>query len=121
MKFIIYQAAMSLNNYIHLHWGQKKNIKNKWMADIHYEIAMQKVKKKKFKKPVEISYTLNFMDKRRRDLDNFGFTAHKFTCDALVGMGILTDDNTKVIKALHFKKGNKNLNSIEVEIYETKN
>lgn len=120
MKFIIHQKAPSVNTYFHMHWAKKKSIKEQWISDVSYELIVQRLAKTKFKKPVEIFYTLNFKDKRKRDLDNFGFTAHKFTCDALVNLGVLPEDNTNVVKALHFKRGNLKTNCVKVEIKESK-
>jgi Holliday junction resolvase RusA-like endonuclease len=54
----------------------------------------------------KVSLTLEFFfpDKRRRDPDNYGFSA-KFLLDGLVKAGVLTDDSFDEVVELRIVKG----------------
>ena len=111
----VYEFPPTLNELNNIHYRVRAKRKEYWSKLIEKECAAQKIK------PVaKVSVTFEFYlpDKRRRDLDNFGFAA-KFILDGLVNAGILTDDSYKEVSELHFLVGGiANPKSINIHLHE---
>jgi Holliday junction resolvase RusA-like endonuclease len=72
------------------------------------------------KPPLIFIYTLYPESNRRMDVSNVCSVVDKFTCDALTELGIITDDNHKIIPAINYRFGkvDKENPRVELEIEE---
>lgn len=103
----------NLNNYRNAHFRVLDKTK-KWFTEWFFS---QKIKVKKFKKPVEIKYYVS--PKKRSDLMNVGSVVDKFMEDALVKRGILEDDNCQWVKKVSFEfMGYSKYGNVDMEIKE---
>src|SRR5690348_10095518 len=90
----------TLNELNNMHFMVRAKLKEKW------ETIVSKACEAHDTQPMGmVSITLEFCfgDKRRRDPDNYAFSA-KFLFDGLVKAGILTDDSFKEIVELRIVK-----------------
>lgn len=100
-SFTVYEFPPTLNQLNLLHHMQRARLKEQWekiVKDACLIHGIQPVKR------VSITLEFWFPDKRRRDLDNYAF-AFKFIQDALVKVGILTDDSAEEVIELRVVKG----------------
>ena len=88
------QVYPSLNKWMRVHWRERARINNDW----HW-LILKAAQKACCGKPnyanAKVSIVLTFPVIRRRDNDNY---TPKFVMDALVGAGILQDDNAKQVQ-----------------------
>ena len=94
ISFTINTLPTSRNQLDSKHWTVRGNAKRAWEAEVIY--AAKQAKLKPIKGRVDVSIVYHFADNRRHDPhDNY---SHKGTFDALVKLGILEDDNYKIIR-----------------------
>ena len=83
------------------HWGAKKIIFDEWKEIVHWAVYQTPNKPKlPFKQKVELSFLIEYKDKRNRDVDNLTL---KPIIDGLVSSGVLEDDSVKFVDTLHIK------------------
>lgn len=116
-KFEIDKRLMGLNEYIRINRENKyagNAIKQREQADIQLYIIKQ-LGHIKIDKPV-IGHFTWIEENKRRDLDNICF-AKKFILDALVEVGVLKDDNRKIVTNFtdSFEYANKSKVIVELE------
>lgn len=97
----VYEFPPTLNELNNLHYRVRAKKKEYWEKLIEKECRAQNIKPMG---KVSATFEFYFPDKRRRDLDNFGFAA-KFVLDGLVNAGILTDDSYNEVAELRFVAG----------------
>lgn len=91
----------TLNELNNLHFRSRAKKKEYWEALIEKECLAQHIKPMG---RVSATFEFYFPDKRRRDLDNYGFAA-KFCLDGLVNAGVLKDDSYNEVAELRIIKG----------------
>ncbi len=69
----------------------------KFKADLERDISVYLAKLPHFEKPIKIHF-LWIEENKRRDLDGISF-GKKFILDAMVKVGVLTDDNRRYVTA----------------------
>ena len=92
---------LNLNQYNKWYFQEKNQIKKLFKVKVAKAIRALK----KVTKPCKITYVIYFYNKRLFDIDNVGCVLTKFNNDALVELGILTDDNYTMIPELVYKFG----------------
>lgn len=119
MNFTIEGKLSGLNEYINacrtnVHKANKLKKDNQSMIKIAVLLARLKPVTKY---PVTLNITF-YEPNMKRDVDNVGFGA-KFILDALVGLGILENDNQSHVSGISYEvKCDRENPRIEVEIYE---
>jgi len=96
------------------HWGLKKKIFDDWKEIVHW--AVYQVPNKPdlpFKKKVELSFLVEYKDKRRRDVDGICL---KPIIDSLVDSGVLKDDSVKFVDSLHIRLVSGTQDKITIDI-----
>ena len=104
-KFIL-----NLNNYRNAHYRVLSIAKKTYSDDLVEMIKNLFIKEKwddipRFDNPVDLEYVYYAKSNRRVDVSNPCSIIDKFTCDALVRVGILEDDSSKQIKKVIYKYG----------------
>lgn len=79
---------LNLNNYRNAHFQVLNKAKKVYVGEVQNAIMVWS----KFSKSVELIYILYQPTNRRVDISNPLSVIDKFTCDALVELGILQDD-----------------------------
>lgn len=79
----------SLNTYMRMHYHPRNDLHGAWYHDIAVLVAEQKIPPLQH---ADVSITLYFPTKRRRDQDNYMCTAYKLLLDALKRT-VLPDDS----------------------------
>ena len=99
--FRVFDFPPTLNELNNLHYRVRAKKKEEWS-----KIVYKAVKEFDIKVVIKVVVTFEFYfpDKRRRDPDNYAFSA-KFILDGLVDAGILPDDSFDEIVELRFVKG----------------
>lgn len=97
----VYEFPPTLNELNNLHYRVRAKKKTYWEDLIQKECLVQRIKPMG---RISATFEFYFPDKRRRDLDNYGFAA-KFCLDGLVKAGVLTDDSCDEVSELRFVKG----------------
>lgn len=91
---------LNLNNYNKWYFQDKNKLKKKFKIQI-----IETVRQLKKVDKCHISYEIFYPTKREFDLDNVGSILSKFTHDVLTEVGIIEDDNYKIVEQLSFKFG----------------
>ena len=104
-KFIL-----NLNNYRNAHYRVLSIAKKTYSDDLVEMIKNLFIKEKwddipRFDNPVDLEYVYYAKSNRRVDVSNPCSIIDKFTCDALVRVGILEDDSSKQIKSINYVYG----------------
>ena len=104
-KFIL-----NLNNYRNAHYRVLSIAKKTYSDDLVEMIKNLFIKEKwddipRFDNPVDLEYVYYAKSNRRVDVSNPCSIIDKFTCDALVRVGILEDDSSKQIKSITYVYG----------------
>ena len=104
-KFIL-----NLNNYRNAHYRVLSIAKKTYSDDLVEMIKNLFIKEKwddipRFDNPVDLEYVYYAKSNRRVDVSNPCSIIDKFTCDALVRVGILEDDSSKQIKYITYVYG----------------
>ena len=111
----ITEKLYSLNEYRNAHYHKLNSLKLHWL-DIT-KMALIRYKIKPVSNPVEIYFTFQFVNNRRKDLDNYSATV-KFILDALVYCEIIPDDSIKFIKSIKLAYQIGDIEGVKVEIVE---
>ena len=98
-KFIL-----NLNNYRNAHY-RVLSIAKKTYSDDLVEMIEKWDDIPRFDNPVDLEYVYYAKSNRRVDVSNPCSIIDKFTCDALVRVGILEDDSSKQIKSITYVNG----------------
>ena len=98
-KFIL-----NLNNYRNAHY-RVLSIAKKTYSDDLVEMIEKWDDIPRFDNPVDLEYVYYAKSNRRVDVSNPCSIIDKFTCDALVRVGILEDDSSKQIKSITYVYG----------------
>ena len=98
-KFIL-----NLNNYRNAHY-RVLSIAKKTYSDDLVEMIEKWDDIPRFDNPVDLEYVYYAKSNRRVDVSNPWSFIDKFTCDALVRVGILEDDSSKQIKSITYVYG----------------
>ena len=98
-KFIL-----NLNNYRNAHY-RVLSIAKKTYSDDLVEMIEKWDDIPRFDNPVDLEYVYYAKSNRRLDVSNPCSIIDKFTCDALVRVGILEDDSSKQIKSITYVYG----------------
>ena len=85
----------SLNIWHHLHWAQRLRFQREWTEAIWALCNEPRVPPMD---KVHLSATIYFKENRRRDHDNFESTLKKMAQDALVKIGIISDDTSAYVE-----------------------
>jgi len=106
------ELLVSLNNFFPMHYIAKNNTKQ-----AYHKVVEDWASELPEFKTIQVSYTLYFNNKRKKDLDNYTFPMHKFLMDALVENGVIDDDNYEYVTAITTKFGGlREKNCVIVEI-----
>jgi|TARA_Y100000114_G_C11743652_1_gene320401 hypothetical protein len=98
-KFIL-----NLNNYRNAHYRVLSSAKKTYSDNLVEEIEKWN-DIPRFDNPVDLEYVYYAKSNRRVDVSNPCSIIDKFTCDALVRVGILEDDSSKQIKSITYVYG----------------
>ncbi len=98
-KFIL-----NLNNYRNAHYRVLSSAKKTYSDNLVEEIEKWDVKPS-YKNPVHLEYVYYAKSNRRVDVSNPCSIIDKFTCDALVRVGILEDDSSKQVESVAYLFG----------------
>lgn len=109
------EKLYSLNEYRNAHYFKLNALKLHWL-DIT-KMALIRYKIKPVSNPVEIYFTFQFVNNRRKDLDNYSATV-KFILDALVHCEVISDDSIKFIKSIKLAYQIGDIEGVKVEIVE---
>ena len=99
-----------------MHWAKRKRLHDKYQEDVAMILKAQEIHL--FKCPVKIFIDLCFKTKseHRRDFDNW---QPKWLLDSMVKLGILPDDNSKVVTAtdiIFIDKEPQNKTVVKIEV-----
>jgi Holliday junction resolvase RusA-like endonuclease len=111
---IINGKLISLNVYRNSHHFKLNKMKADWSELTKIAVLQQKIKPVK---SCDIIFTFNFIDKRRRDLDNYSATI-KFILDGLVSANVISDDNYEIVRSITILKGKVSKEFVKIEICE---
>ena len=102
----------SLNKLFNLHYRTRAKHKIDVEQEVWLECKSQKIKP--VKGSVSLNFIFTFKTNRKRDLDNY---PPKFQIDGLRKAGILSEDNSDVVKQIYtsFKQGKKELTEINIQ------
>lgn len=114
----IAQKLYSLNEYRNAHYFKLNALKLHWLEVT--KIALINYKIRQVENPVEVYFTFQFVNKRRKDLDNYSATV-KFILDALVHCDIILDDSINFIKAIKLDYKIGKVEGVSVQIVEVNN
>ena len=89
------KVSLNMNTYRNLHYQCNNKAKHNLMVAIKLNGSFAGQLPQP---PYQFIYTIYRKDKKRADLMNIGSIVDKFTSDALVTLGYLSDDNTDIIK-----------------------
>ena len=93
--------ALNLNVYRNAHHFVMNTAKTMWLDIVlHAHIEGGEVEP-----PYKFTYTVYPENKRKFDLGNVCPAIQKFTDDALIELGIISDDNYKVIPLIEYRFG----------------
>ena len=109
------EKLYSLNEYRNAHYFKLNTLKLHWLDMT--KIALIRYKIQPVSNPVEVYFTFQFVNNRRKDLDNYSATV-KFVLDALVYCEIIPDDSIKYIKAIKMDYQIEKVEGVKVEIVE---
>jgi hypothetical protein len=94
---------LNLNRYRNAHWTQLNKAKENYKEFIHNRIdESQKIDKDLH---LHVRYIIHKGDNKMYDVANFASVISKFTNDALVEAGLISDDNVNVIVSEHYEAG----------------
>lgn len=79
--------------------------------------ACNKFRVEAIRNPVEVYFTFQFLNYRRKDLDNFAATI-KFILDSLVLQEIIPDDSIKVVRLIQMDYQIGKVEGVKVTIAE---
>jgi len=96
------KVSLNMNTYRNMHHFSNNTAKRNFMVAIKLHGVFAGVLAKP---PFEFNYTIYRKNLRRSDIMNIGSVVDKFTADALVALGYITDDNTDIIKRVTFTDG----------------
>jgi Holliday junction resolvase RusA-like endonuclease len=120
LSLFLFEIPISLNKYLNLHWAEKSAYKKNY-ADLIWATFLT-VKPKGFKpfEKCEVILRYYFPTKAIHDFDNY---SGKVVFDGLKQAGILTDDNSKVVKKLTIEFYNNEIDKtqtpgLQIEINE---
>lgn len=99
--FRVFDFPPTLNELNNLHYRVRAKKKEEWSKIVYN--ACNEFDIKPVMKTI-ITLEFYFPDKRRRDPDNYSFSA-KFIFDGLVDAGILIDDSFKEVQELRIRQG----------------
>jgi hypothetical protein len=94
--------VMNINSYRNTHHIVLNDAK-KQMAE--YVISVLRDLEWRFKPPLRFTYTVFPGNGRKFDLANVLSVVQKFTDDALITAGLITDDNYKVVRSTNYRFG----------------
>jgi Holliday junction resolvase RusA-like endonuclease len=94
---------LNLNNFRNAHF--RKNASAKIVYKEEVEKILPLLPKTIVDSPLKFEYTLFPKTRRRTDISNPLSIIDKFTCDALVELGIIPDDNYNIIREVVYKFG----------------
>ena len=94
---------MNLNNYTQAskNTSYRNSLKKKYAELIKPFLKHLKP----VERPVKLIYTIYRHNNTKFDVGNVGAIVDKFTCDVLVDLGILQDDNYDFVKSVEYKWG----------------
>lgn len=111
----IAEKLYSLNEYRNAHYFKLNALKLHWLDMT--KMALIRYKIQPVLNPVEVYFTFQFVNNRRKDLDNYSATV-KFILDALVHCEIIPDDSIKFIKAVRLDYQLGKVEGVGIEIVE---
>lgn len=94
---------LNLNNYRNAHFQVLNKAKKMYVDEV--QVALCGARVTPFIGAVEIMYTLYQPTNRRVDISNPLSIIDKFTCDALVELGVLPDDNSGNVPKVTYQWG----------------
>jgi Holliday junction resolvase RusA-like endonuclease len=108
----------NLNNYRNTHYITLNKVKQIYKE--YVQAAWYMENEDMPKPPLILIYTVYPATNRIFDIANVCTVIDKFTCDALVELGVITDDNHKVVAAVNYRIGkvDKENPRVELEIEE---
>ncbi len=101
---------LNMNTTRNMHYHVLNKVKELFKAHVEHEVmAFRKQWGDRYvlnpKSRMEFHYTIFPESNRAMDVMNPGSVIDKFTCDALVQLGVIKDDNHKIISEFHFSFG----------------
>ncbi len=89
------QIVPSLNEYLHLHWAVKSKVKETFLEE--FILVLRHARVPKHNENVKLRAIIYFLERRRRDMSNYGSVLYKFVADGLVREGVIPDDTAKYV------------------------
>ena len=107
---------INLNNYHTWHHSQRNKLKQAYseLAKEKFDPSIRGLKN------INLVFVMHRGDKRKVDRANVLCLHEKFFCDALVGGGVLKDDNDSFINSTHYLTGEIDRENPRVDIYLTR-
>ncbi len=97
----IAELPPSANTYLRMHYRKRNDLLGRWKFNIRNKATELEIPQLEW---VDISIVLYFQDRRRRDQDNFTFTAYKLVLDSLKKNrydeswpGVIPDDSPEYV------------------------
>lgn len=113
---------LNQNNYRNTHYITLNKVKHFYEQLVVYAIGMAEfddgavISEAIGKPPYIFTYTLYPESNRRMDVANVCSVVDKFTCDTLVELDIIPDDNHKIIPAINYRFGKVDRENPRVEL-----
>ena len=110
--------SLNLNVYRNAHHMVLNDAKARWKGIVEDAIHYWQQPDNGYKAPLHFTYTVFPGNNRAFDLANVLPIVQKFTDDALIDAGIISDDNFKVVRAIDYRFGgvDKERPRVELEI-----
>ena len=96
MIITIKSLPISKNKYVNMCWQARGRYKKEVHKEVYYSALSQDVWRAKYNK-AKITFRLYFKTNRRRDSANYSGGGIIAILDSLVDIGVIVDDNHKVI------------------------
>lgn len=97
MIVTIKSLPISKNKYVNMCWQARGRYKKSIRREIYYEMLRQNIRNYKTFNKAKITFKLYFGTNRRRDSANYLGGGIIAILDSLVDLGVIIDDNHKVI------------------------
>lgn len=107
---------LNLNHYRNTHHMTLNQAKVAW-KEVVKEAMGRSDGHSSYKAPYRFTYTVYPGNKRAFDLGNVLPVVQKFTDDALIELGVLTDDNYKVVHEINYRIGELDKENPRVELF----
>lgn len=109
---------LNLNVFRNLHYTVMNNLKKSWIEVVRGQIDGKAMNKPDG--PFLFRYTVYPGTMRKFDVANVCAAVQKFTDDALIELGVIKDDNYKIVRAVDYRIGDVDPENPRIELEITR-